>query len=359
MALVTCLLQTPGDLTPDELRRLELYRPQRIAAAADAMIEKLGGRGNEAKRARLTRISQYAKSLQTEFEPEAKDFIPSSFVLAEISAARHALDAEPPGHVPPPETWGGARGDAPLPLDRELSLLSDDAPLEPERSADYSSPSTAPAPPWGPRPGDQPSVSAGAPAPPTLAEVPAPPTLAEVPAAPTLVELPSAPAPLTTPEASAAPHEPMSYEVPSHEPVRDEPVLYEPVSYEPVGYEEGRHEPVRYEPIEVQHSVEWEEPLASHQSGVETLQIEIRRAEDVLALAERERVDALAFLEPPELERILSLTEERDIKRGVIDSLVHLGTPDALEVLEGTLEDPDPEIQLYALSAAEQLLASG
>jgi len=40
----------------------------------------------------------------------------------------------------------------------------------------------------------------------------------------------------------------------------------------------------------------------------------------------------------------------------VIDVLENLGTPASLDVLRRCLDDPDPEIQLYAVDAADRLL---
>ena len=64
----------------------------------------------------------------------------------------------------------------------------------------------------------------------------------------------------------------------------------------------------------------------------------------------------LAFLEPPELARVVETSDDRGLKKSVIDVLENLGSSGSLDVLRRCLDDPDQEIQLYALDAADRLL---
>ena len=79
-------------------------------------------------------------------------------------------------------------------------------------------------------------------------------------------------------------------------------------------------------------------------------------AEGVLSLPAGERAGALAGLAPAELSRALKQSSDADFKRAVIDTLEADGSADALFVVNECLEDPDTEIQVYALDAAERLL---
>ena len=79
-------------------------------------------------------------------------------------------------------------------------------------------------------------------------------------------------------------------------------------------------------------------------------------AEDVLSLPAGERAAALAGLTPDELSRALKQSQDRDFKLAVIDTLEADASADALFVVNECLEDPDPEVQVYALDAAERLL---
>jgi HEAT repeat protein len=53
---------------------------------------------------------------------------------------------------------------------------------------------------------------------------------------------------------------------------------------------------------------------------------------------------------------VFRVAQDPNLKRTVIDTLEHIGSPAALEVLRQCLDDPDPEIQIHALDAADRLL---
>jgi hypothetical protein len=212
--MVRSLLQNSGELNPAEFRRLELYRPERIVDAVDALTPRMTGRANESKRTRLQRIRQYAVSLMAQFESEETGFIPEGMAMPGAAPAEPAVISplSPPeaAQVLPPEDWGGPIGGSELTLDPELSLLHDDLVPAPEAV------DVAPAPEQG--------------------------------------------------------------------------------------------------------------------------------AED------------LASMSPLELGRALGLSDDIEFKKAAIDALERLGTPEALSQLQHALENPDPDVQLHALSAAERLL---
>jgi hypothetical protein len=79
-------------------------------------------------------------------------------------------------------------------------------------------------------------------------------------------------------------------------------------------------------------------------------------AEDTPTPAPEQNADDLASMSPQELGRALGQSDDVDFKKATIDALESLGTPEALSQLQHSLEDPDPDVQLYALLAAERLL---
>jgi hypothetical protein len=92
------------------------------------------------------------------------------------------------------------------------------------------------------------------------------------------------------------------------------------------------------------------------EDSLSTLHGRVRTAEELMALPAGDQADMLAFLEPHELARVFEASEDRRLKKGVIDVLENLGSPASLDVLRRCLDDADPEIQVYALDAADRLL---
>ncbi len=82
----------------------------------------------------------------------------------------------------------------------------------------------------------------------------------------------------------------------------------------------------------------------------------VKTADELLALPSAERADMVAFLEPVELSKVFDGTDDPALKKAIIDTLEHVSNPASLEVLRRCLDDPDPQIQLYALEAADRLL---
>jgi hypothetical protein len=95
---------------------------------------------------------------------------------------------------------------------------------------------------------------------------------------------------------------------------------------------------------------------ATH-DALQSLQVDISTAEDLLALPQSERIDALAFLETEQLGRTFALADDSQLKRAAIDTLEQQGSQEALAAIQTCFEDTDPEMQVYAVDAAERLLA--
>jgi hypothetical protein len=84
----------------------------------------------------------------------------------------------------------------------------------------------------------------------------------------------------------------------------------------------------------------------------------VKTADQLMALPLEEQPEMVAFLQPAELAGIMKRTDNPELKRAVIDTLEHVGTPASLDVLRECLEDADPEIQMYALKAADRILGT-
>jgi hypothetical protein len=97
-------------------------------------------------------------------------------------------------------------------------------------------------------------------------------------------------------------------------------------------------------------------PETEESPAPETEESLASETEESLAPPRERSVNDLSSMSPREIGNALALSDEIDYKMAAIDALEHLGTPEALAQLQHCLEDPDPDVQLYALSAAERLL---
>ena len=86
------------------------------------------------------------------------------------------------------------------------------------------------------------------------------------------------------------------------------------------------------------------------------MSVKVETAEQLLALPPHERIDMAAFLEPSELAATFRATKDPELKKAVIDTLEHIGSPSSLNALGNCFEDSNSDIQLYALEAADRLL---
>ena len=97
----------------------------------------------------------------------------------------------------------------------------------------------------------------------------------------------------------------------------------------------------------------WDEPPAD---ALSRLSVKVETAEQLLALPREERIDMTAFLEPSELTATFRATKDPELKKAVIDTLEHIGSPASLTALGYCFDDPDGDVQRYALEAADRLL---
>ena len=84
----------------------------------------------------------------------------------------------------------------------------------------------------------------------------------------------------------------------------------------------------------------------------------INTADALMALPADEQANMLVFLKPSELAKVLHATEDTGLKKAVIDTLESVGSPTALDIIYHCLDDPDPQIQMRALDAADRLLGA-
>ena len=86
------------------------------------------------------------------------------------------------------------------------------------------------------------------------------------------------------------------------------------------------------------------------------LGVVVSTADELLALPSGEQAGMLAFLSPSELGTVFRRSDDQELKKSVIDTLENIGNTNSLDVIHDCLDDPDPEIQVYALDAADRLL---
>lgn len=314
--LIASLLEGQGDLTEAELRRLELYRPGRVITVAEGLKAQVTGKGKEARLSRLARVQQYAQTLQV--QAEERTATQQAAAAARIIEESEQQTAQVPSG---------------LSLDRELSLL----PPEPMLTT-----APLPAPPSVPATSSTP-VSVGEPGPTgatTVATGAAAAGVAWVTSEASHGEI--------APE-EVIEEEPVPFiDEPAAAPLAVEEMATMPAGSEGFGWEEWR--PAEETPIVEAPAPIVEPPAPLLAAPAPTT------AEGVLSLPAGERAGALAGLTPAELSRALKQSSDGDFKRAVIDTLEADGSADALFVVNECLEDPDTEIQVYALDTAERLL---
>ncbi len=96
-----------------------------------------------------------------------------------------------------------------------------------------------------------------------------------------------------------------------------------------------------------------DDALPAAASRVET---QTMTAADLKALPPEKWSDALQRIPLTELGEVLAASEDTAMKMKLVDHLERNGTSEALMLLDKCLQDPDPEIQVYALNAAERML---
>jgi hypothetical protein len=146
------------------------------------------------------------------------------------------------------------------------------------------------------------------------------------------------------------------------------PLDYWGDSEEPV-LEHGPTPALQWEPVPAGPVAAVPKPLAdtgyptigvgmSHDEFLASLRGKISTAAGVMALAPEDRAEMLPFLEPPELFKVFQTADGTRLKLDVIDTLESIGSPNALDIIHRCLDDPDPEVQMHALDAADRMLGT-
>ena len=309
-AAVPTIASGRGPLESAETRRLELYRPDRILQVTETLkAEELASKApNHLVLDRLRAVSDYA-----------------SFVMVQVAAT--ATRTEP-------------------------------VPAEPEQPSSTAEPEETPV---SPQPGLEPEPGILTPHESPLEEIPPEP-------APAMAEI------VQTGEVQTEPLLPFDTSAPT-EPVASEPVASEPVATEPVATEFVPAEiepavPEAIEELEVPEEIEAIEIIESPrpaESAVDPVEPPAETHEDTAFLApltaegladipKEQWGDAFSRLSASETCRLFETSENQDLKMQLVDHIERRGGADALLILDTCLRDPDPEVQVHALNAAERLL---
>ena len=398
-SLVRNLVEGQGSLSGDELHRMELYRADKLLAAISALEEEFGGKKNENRRKRLQRLRQYAETLQQgpeEWEEAETQEIPTAQPLTTAPGPSPAPSSEPspgsseaPGDdqsekpAAEPELAETAPADTPdtgetapdaavesEPLwesweeesepTQETELLSENegAPVYLEEESDEAVyppsvvgeeetlwPFEAPAEDIS-TPAAAPDVEVELDGVAQTGEEPVAELVAEEPAPESEAEEPVAEEPVAE-SAGEAPAEEPEAEEPAPEPVAEgfAPAKEWVIAEDAVAVEEAP-------PVE--DAAPAEEWTVSEEAAAEEAAVAEPLAKDA---APADGLPPLAGLSTEELAGLLASVEDKSIRVAAIDQLVAQPSPEGLQALYQCLEDPDPEIQLHALEAAEKLLA--
>ncbi|MDT8287726.1 MAG: hypothetical protein RQ748_11495 [Elusimicrobiales bacterium] len=314
-SLVRNLVEGQGSLSGDDLHRMELYRADKLLAAIGALEEEFGGKKHENRRKRLQRLRQHVETLQQ--GPEEWEE-PETMEMPAAPAMTTTPLASPVASPSPSE---GRADDESEEASAEPQLAEPES-AEPEsaepESAEYEDTE-----------GSRPDVVAES--------EPMWESWEEE------SEAVSRPAVLGEDEADwpfATPAQDITAPPPSTELEPDGAHTAEDLDAEPVT-EEFAPEPVE-------------------ESVAEPVDEKAAAADEELPADEAppaEEAGALAGLSTEELAGLLASVSDKSIRVAAIDRLVEQPSPEGLQALYQCLEDPDPEIQLHALEAAEKLLA--
>ena len=271
-AVIEDILRGWGDLTEDDTKRLEVFRPEKVLAVAESTGIPKDAKGSEYARKRLTQIRQYAAGQQIKTKIPGQAEYPDHDTAAPAPAVDEQL-APAPGGYP---SVGGAQTDLTTTAATGAASAAGTAATTAALGVETAS---EPDHDVSPSPRDTPTTSAW-----------------------TRVDT----------QASAV----------------------------------------------AQASVAPEPQPSREEGGFGSMTMAIKTADDIMALPPVERPDYVVFLRPPELAKLFTRTDDQRLKKSVIDILENVGSPASLEVLRTCLDDPDPEIQVYALEAADRLLGT-
>ena len=349
-----------GDLSPEDLKRLELFRPERLAAAV-AAIQLPKSKSGEAK-ARLGQLRQHSADLerrsataQAASVPQAVPAPAAAAAMApaatwKVGAPEAATVATPPiADRAAPPAFSSMGATAGLAAAVALGAARRTTPESYDKSSAQSSAETEP---------QTAAVVAGA------AAVTRPSSVNE------LASFWADPRPLWETDAQVSLQE---LPAPTYEEVEIKPSgngddaerkeVYPPLTAVPAAdeaqtgalqaSEPQASEPHTYPPLTSVDTFFWDDPPTD---SLSRLSVKVETAEQLLALPPQERVDMTAFLGPSELAATFRATSDPELKKAVIDTLEHIGSPASLNALGNCFGDNDCDIQLYALEAADRLL---
>jgi hypothetical protein len=370
-AAVQDILNGWGDLAPEDMKRLQLFRPDRLSAALAAV--QLPKSSSTETKMRLSELRHYASDLEQRAyaaqvaAAAAAPAVAPEAATAEAAAAPAAQATVPikqtasifTGYAAPsPSIASGATVAAPaMPAPATAASTGRDAPAGPASDVavgaaknvspldDPSSFWADPRPLWEPNPGESLEKVAA----PTYHEIDMDPLAAHDIVFGTAaghgsshdnghgdngngyksgLMMDMAPSATTGMPVST----PVVHETPAPPLVQTQPVVKPPYTAEDFFWDD--------EPVQ----------------AISRLSVKVETAEQLLALPASERVDMAAFLPPAELVAAFRATHDPDLKKAVIDTLEHIGSPASLNALGNCFEDGDSDIQTYALAAADRLL---
>lgn len=420
--VIVDILRGWGDLSSDDLRRLGVFRPGKVAAALRSIQLPKDVKDTQHARTRLLQLRSYVASLESEGKPAVTDAnlepVAVSPDASEMSPVGLVSDASQSAGVPqqlgvqPEETFKptvspmsdetAATEESPEPeeaptLDeaatKDAGALPSEGlqlPAEPQTETQTKPQTDAPAEP--PVPCAAPDDSAPDLGRERAAESDLPTeafwsseedslwregalemtSTADQPAnvdEPTTADEP----PFTALEARSEewPAE-REGETPWESPGEAEsvPLMQVIGDSAPASAQEATSETVEMPPTRATETTNWLEQLSGWEiteaptfeegpsDSFSSLRRTVKTADDLMSLPAEERAEMAVFLEAPEIAKVFDATSDPGLKKALIDMLEHVSTPASLEVLRRCLDDPDPQVQLYALEAADRILGA-
>jgi hypothetical protein len=393
--MVATMVEGTGELSERESRRMGLMRAEQILAAVDELEPTLSGRGNEQRRERLARVRRHAESLmaaetaraaaraaEASAQAEAQRAAEIAAATAAAETAREATGAVPPPEASPEEMVGNFR--------RRGTLFPRSVPVIIDSTAEVQGSTEAVT-----RPEAESSAGGSG-----AADVETPIDSATRISSETRVDIqtqrdPGLDSLLSDPDAVGTPGKVVKES--ALDAVIQESLTCEPgedaeskVEVPETGLvsDLGRSQPVHSENWTGWETVDdgesWEiegaagseeswlteqgEPAGGEpdrppvvvESDAQTLAARHaampRTAEMVLELGSGERIGALESMGTSELGRLFMRTKDKDLKLAIVDALDTTPNPESIAMMQRFLDDPDPDVQLRALEAAERLL---
>lgn len=334
-AVIVDLLQGWGELTPDDLKRLALFRPEKVLERAEKMELPKDHKGNEQARARLLQIRKYASDAQFETKPTVAESVKTLSPVISTEASRTAEAADKTQPAEAAETAGLDETADTTDADKIVSDLTS-ASTTTKVAAGVAATDFFGTVPISLASEDRSTLEKEE----TLDEARREGLIAEVTAGPPFTE-PVVPSFWT--------EDSPGWEI-------DETPVHQEIWNSASPWRVEEKVPTIAEAEISSGEIDLTARAQTPRDFLLGLPGQIKTAEDLMALPPEERGEMLVFLEPSQLSEVFASAEDPDLKKAVVDTLEHAGNPASLEVLRRCLDDPDPQIQLYALDAADRLL---